>query len=81
MLSGVCLDCALISATADCRQLTELRVGGLLLEHEMPLVAVRPLSELRVLAVSQRFDLAGNSAAALFPHLTKLSIRDDGKGW
>lgn len=77
---GICLDMPLLAATADCVHLTELRVSGLVLESDAPL-EFKGLQELRVLTVTQRFCLGGHSAAALFPRLQKLSIRDDGNHW
>jgi hypothetical protein len=77
VLGGVSLDCPLLAATADCSRLSELHVGGLQLEHELP-PGFGGLKELKLLAVSQRFSLGTNCAAALFPALVELSIRDDG---
>lgn len=70
----------LLAATADCVHLTELRASGMLLETDAP-VAFKGLLQLRVLTVTQRFSLGGNPAAAMFPALEKLSIKDDGLQW
>uniref|UniRef100_A0A383W353 F-box domain-containing protein n=1 Tax=Tetradesmus obliquus TaxID=3088 RepID=A0A383W353_TETOB len=78
VLSGVSLDCPLLAATADCSRLSELHVAGLQLEDDEFGPDFGGLKALKVLAVSQRFSMGGHCAAALFPGLAELSIRDDG---
>ena len=77
---GICLDMPLLAATADCVHLSELRASGLVLESCAP-IAFKGLQELRVLTVTQRFDLGVNSAAGLFPALERMSIKDDSMQW
>ncbi|WIA08152.1 hypothetical protein OEZ85_007607 [Tetradesmus obliquus] len=58
--------------------LSELHVAGLQLEDDEFGPDFGGLKALKVLAVSQRFSMGGHCAAALFPGLAELSMRDDG---